>query len=227
MLGFKYKGGVLVASDTLGAYGSTKRYKSVERVRAVGGRTLVGASGEVSDFQSLMTTLDELVTQDFCYDDGCTLTPKEIYSYLCRVMYNRRTKMDPLWNSLVVAGVEKGEPFLGTVGMLGVAFVDDNVATGFGAHLARPLFPCRLSFARSPAAAAGRRGRRRRGPPPTAAGRRGPGTAAGGAARAPRAGTGPGPPPRRTPAPCPGPPPPAQSRPRDVGARHGAPTCDF
>ena len=140
MLGFKYKGGVLVASDTLGAYGSTKRYKSVERVRAVGGRTLVGASGEVSDFQSLMTTLDELVTQDFCYDDGCTLTPKAIYSYLCRVMYNRRTKMDPLWNSLVVAGVEKGEPFLGTVGMLGVAFVDDNVATGFGAHLARPLF---------------------------------------------------------------------------------------
>jgi hypothetical protein len=29
-----------------------------------------------------------------------------VYAYLCRVMYNRRNKFDPLWNSLIVAGIE-------------------------------------------------------------------------------------------------------------------------
>merc|ERR1712070_295135 len=79
-------------------------------------------------------------TDDYCYDDGQTLTPKEVYCYLTRVMYNRRNKFDPLWNSLVVAGFENGESFLGTVSMIGTAFTDSHVATGFGAHLARPIF---------------------------------------------------------------------------------------
>jgi len=53
----------------------------------------------------------------------------------------RRNKFDPLWNSLVVAGCDKqGVPFLGTVGMIGSHYTDAHVATGFGAHLARPLF---------------------------------------------------------------------------------------
>ena len=47
--------------------------------------------------------------EDFCLDDGRTHSPKEIYSYLGRVLYNRRSKMDPLWNTLVVAGFEEGE----------------------------------------------------------------------------------------------------------------------
>jgi hypothetical protein len=39
-------------------------------------------------------------------DDGISLGPQEVYAYLCRVMYNRRNKFDPLWNSLIVAGIE-------------------------------------------------------------------------------------------------------------------------
>merc|ERR1719478_785086 len=96
--------------------------------------------GEISDFQHIMTFLDELVTSDFCYDDGITLTPPEIFSYLCRVMYNRRTKMDPYWNSLLVAGFKDGEAFLGSVGSLGISYTDSHAACGFGNHLARPLF---------------------------------------------------------------------------------------
>ena len=48
--------------------------------------------------------------------------------------------MDPLWNSLVVAGVNKGEKFVGSVGMLGTSYEDSHVATSFGNHLSRPLF---------------------------------------------------------------------------------------
>jgi len=140
VLAIKFKDGVLMACDMLGAYGSTKRYKSVQRIFQVNETTIVGASGEISDFQYISNLLEELMTKDFCYDDGCTLTPKEIHAYLCRVLYNRRNKMDPLWNSLVVAGVDKGESFIGSVGMLGTSYTDSHVATSFGNYLSRPLF---------------------------------------------------------------------------------------
>ncbi|QDZ21877.1 beta-type subunit of proteasome [Chloropicon primus] len=145
VLAIKYKDGVLMACDMLGAYGSTKRYKSVQRIIRVNDTTIVGASGEISDFQYISNLLEELMTQDFCYDDGCTMTPSEIHAYLCRVMYNRRNKMDPLWNSLVVAGVDKNgkegnKSFIGSVGMLGTSYTDSHVATSFGNYLSRPLF---------------------------------------------------------------------------------------
>lgn len=146
VLGLTFKGGVMVAADTLGSYGSTKRYKSVHRVRDVGKKIVIGASGELSDFNYIMTLLDEIMTDEFCCDDGADMDPREIHEYLVRVLYNRRNKMDPLWNSLVIAGVdtdpETGDavPFLGNVGMLGTHFTDKHTATGFGQHLARPLF---------------------------------------------------------------------------------------
>jgi len=54
-------------------------------------------------------------------------------------MYERRSKMDPLWNSLVIGGVYKGESFLATVDLYGTAYEDDIIATGYGGHLAIPL----------------------------------------------------------------------------------------
>ncbi|KAK9804889.1 hypothetical protein WJX72_010345 [[Myrmecia] bisecta] len=140
VLGVTYKDGVLIASDTLGSYGSTKRYKSVARLKKVNASTIIGAGGELSDFQYIMTLLDELTTDDYCMDDGVVLSPREIYNYMTRVMYNRRNKMDPLWNSLVICGFQDGKPFLGTVGMIGTHYTDEHVATGFGNMLARPLF---------------------------------------------------------------------------------------
>lgn len=139
VLGITYKDGVLLASDTLGCYGSTKRYKAFERLRKVNDVCIVGASGELSDFQYIMRLLEELSDDDFCMDDGHHLKPAEVHSYLTRVLYNRRTKMDPLWNSIVVGGFHGGQPFLGTVGMVGTSYTDAHLATGFGNHLARPL----------------------------------------------------------------------------------------
>lgn len=49
------------------------------------------------------------------WDDGNSLGPKEVHNYLTRVMYNRRNKFNPLWNSLVIGGVKKGEKYLGMV----------------------------------------------------------------------------------------------------------------
>ena len=46
---------------TTGSYGSTIRYKSVERLKQVGKHSLIGASGEISDFQEITRYLDELM----------------------------------------------------------------------------------------------------------------------------------------------------------------------
>ncbi|KAH0747573.1 hypothetical protein KY285_009230 [Solanum tuberosum] len=139
VVGIKYKDGILLAADMGGSYGSTIRYKSVERLKPVGKHSLLGASGEISDFQEIMKYLDELILYDNMWDDGNSLGPKEVHNYLTRVMYNRRNKFNPLWNSLVLGGVKNGQKYLGTVSMIGVHYEDNHVATGFGNHLARPI----------------------------------------------------------------------------------------
>ncbi len=55
-------------------------------------------------------------------------------------MYDRRNKFNPLYNSLLVAGINKGgDSFLGSVDHIGTSFCDDIIATGFGAHIAIPI----------------------------------------------------------------------------------------
>ena len=83
---------LLLRMHGVGAYGSTKRYKSIQRLYKVNDSTVIGASGELSDFQYLQTLMEDLVTEDFCMDDGVQLQPKEIYNWLTRVLYNRRNK---------------------------------------------------------------------------------------------------------------------------------------
>ncbi|XP_056171782.1 proteasome subunit beta type-4-like [Syzygium oleosum] len=139
VLALKYRDGILMAADMGGSYGSTLRYKTVERIKPIGKHSLLGASGEISDFQEILRNLDELILYDNMWDDGNSFGPKEVHNYVTRVMYNRRNKFNPLWNSLVLGGVKNGQKYLGMVSMLGVSFEDNHVATGFGNHLARPI----------------------------------------------------------------------------------------
>ncbi|KAG0460280.1 hypothetical protein HPP92_023408 [Vanilla planifolia] len=52
--------GVVFTAGMGGSYGSTLCYKSVEQIKHIGKHTLVGASGEISDFQE-KSYLDELI----------------------------------------------------------------------------------------------------------------------------------------------------------------------
>lgn len=139
ILGIKYADGVMMISDTLGSYGSLARFTDLRRIRRVGDYTLVGASGEYSDFQHIMDLLHELVLDEHVIDDDAKLSAPEIHSYLSRVMYNRRNKQNPLWNKLLVAGWKDGASFLGFVDLIGTCFTDNYIATGFGMHMALPL----------------------------------------------------------------------------------------
>ncbi|KAH9959314.1 proteasome endopeptidase complex beta subunit [Russula dissimulans] len=140
VLAIKYKDGIMMAADNLASYGSLARFRGVERLHPVGDYTVVGASGDMSDFQYLQQLLDSLViSEETNRQDGHTLGPAEIHEYLSQVMYQRRSKMDPLWNSLLVGGVKDGKSFLAYVDLLGVTYSAPTLATGYGAYIAQPL----------------------------------------------------------------------------------------
>lgn len=148
VIGIKYNGGVMLAADTLSSYGSLARYKDTRRLIKVGEQTLIGASGEMSDFQSIQELLENMHQSDVNEDDGYERTPTEFFNYLRAVMYQRRNKGNPLWNQLLVAGCSKGEtgkPFLGYVDLIGTAYEENFIATGFGAYLAIPIIRERWS----------------------------------------------------------------------------------
>lgn len=86
-----------------------------------------------------MDTLTAVVTEERLLEDGAAMGAEEIRAFLARVMYNRRNKMDPLWNALLVAGVSGGVSTLGYVDQRGLTFAEDYAATGYAAHLAMPL----------------------------------------------------------------------------------------
>ena len=51
---------VMMAADTLGSYGSLSRFHDIQRIIKVGGNTMLGAGGEISDFQQVTEALQEL-----------------------------------------------------------------------------------------------------------------------------------------------------------------------
>jgi 20S proteasome subunit beta 7 len=139
VIAVKYDGGVLVAADTLASYGSQARYKDFNRIRKVGSYSLLGASGEMSDFQQMGKMLDEIDEEDWLNMDGCMLGPKQYASYVGRVMYNKRSRGNPFYNQFLVVGKKGDEPtMLAFVDHQGTYYEDDFVATGFGSYLAMP-----------------------------------------------------------------------------------------
>ncbi len=99
----------LILVTSVASYGSLARFKDIQRLHPVGLHTVLGAGGDMSDFQYIQTSLDTLlVEEEVAQNDGHTLGPAEIHEYLKFLMYGRRSKMDPLWNAIIVGGVKDG-----------------------------------------------------------------------------------------------------------------------
>ncbi len=73
---------------------------------ALGATTLLGSSGDISDLQFMGNVLKQYNIDEICHGDGHMMNPRQWYTALSAYMYQRRTKMDPLWNTHVVAGVD-------------------------------------------------------------------------------------------------------------------------
>lgn len=68
------------------------------------------------------------------------LSAQNLHRYLSKLLYARRSKFDPLWNQLLVAGLDDdGAPFLASADLRGTTFEAPSLATGFGSMLAQPI----------------------------------------------------------------------------------------
>lgn len=124
----------------LASYGSLARFRDMQRMTSLGSRTLLGTSGDISDFQYLTRLLHQYHVTEVCLNDGHLMSPKQWYTALAAVLYKRRSESNPIWTANVLAGVEEnGNVFLGSCDLLGTQFQADSIATGYGAHLAQPL----------------------------------------------------------------------------------------
>jgi len=139
VLAVKFNGGVVFAADTLGSYGSLARFRDCPRILKVNETTVVGCTGDYADYQYLKGIIEQLAIDDVCKDDNISMSPRSLHSWLTRVLYNKRSKMDPLWTTFIVGGIENGEGFLGYVDKLGTAYKDPVIATGYGSYMATPL----------------------------------------------------------------------------------------
>ncbi|KAM7533631.1 hypothetical protein Aperf_G00000121298 [Anoplocephala perfoliata] len=140
VVGIRFKDGVIIAGDSLVSYGSLARYTNFDRVVKVNDHTLMACSGDIADFQFLSREIGKQILSENLLGDGFVTSPQALHSWVTRVMYYRRSQFDPFWNTYVIGGVMKdGTSYLGYANMIGVAFNDDTIATGFGAHLANPI----------------------------------------------------------------------------------------
>ena len=57
VLAIKYREGIMMAADCLASYGSLARFRDQERMAALGETTLMGSSGDISDFQFTLNML--------------------------------------------------------------------------------------------------------------------------------------------------------------------------
>ena len=90
--------------------------------------------------QYLDRLLNSLDIEEAYSTSGHTLNAKNLHTFLSNVFYKRRSDFNPLWNQILVAGLDDdSKPFLASADLLGTTFSAPSLATGFGAHLAQPL----------------------------------------------------------------------------------------
>lgn len=83
---------------------------------------------------------DLSLTEAYNDPEESRLNAANLHRYLSKLLYNRRSKFDPLWNHLLVAGLnDKGEPFLAAADLLGSTYSAPSLATGYGSMLAQPI----------------------------------------------------------------------------------------
>lgn len=107
---------------------------------------MVGIGGDVSDLQYISRLLNSLDIRESYSSTSVGdvtmphLNAKNLHTYLSKLLYKRRSEFNPLWNQLLVAGLDgEGKPFLSSADLLGTTFSAPTLATGYGAHLAQPI----------------------------------------------------------------------------------------
>ncbi|CAG9485078.1 proteasome subunit beta type-4, putative [Plasmodium vivax] len=168
VIALKYKHGILIAADKKASYGSYAKFQNVERIFKVNNKTVMSFSGELADAQYLHETLtrvnvNNVMDKKSKYD---LHNSKYYHAYVGRLFYNRKNKIDPLFNTIIVAGlnsqeyddndkdvllytgkhttdeykeINKEDLYIGFVDMHGTQFAGDYMTTGYARYFALTL----------------------------------------------------------------------------------------
>jgi 20S proteasome alpha/beta subunit len=140
VIGVKYDGGVLIASDTLLSYGSLAKWPNIPRIKIIGSSSAVCASGDYADFQEVTKQLQARIQEDAIDGNTLEMNSWELFSTLHRFMYSKRCDFEPALCQFVFMGSdETGKTILAGVDDIGTKWEADCVGTGYGAHIALPL----------------------------------------------------------------------------------------
>ena len=90
--------------------GGMRRYIGKERGGKEGRKE--GREGEEDEERGRRNDIDLFLSsiESDSLNDGHHYTPKSLFSWLTRVMYNRRTRINPLWNTIIVGGYDEETP---------------------------------------------------------------------------------------------------------------------
>lgn len=150
VLGFRYKDGIIVASDTSLNYGNLKIQTNVEKHFILSNDSLFIIRGEYSDFQELKKYCEDEMEIDY------KMGIKEWIRFIQRILYYRRSEMRPLNLGIIVAGIDytnsnisknginsieifDSKYILGVIDKQGNFFTDDAVSQGMASFLSIPF----------------------------------------------------------------------------------------
>ena len=139
MIALKYDGGVLMAADTLLSYGSLAKWPNIPRIKILGENCAICFTGDYADFQDLTKEIENVIHNDLVFEDGESMTPPQLFSWVQRTLYSKRSDFEPYLCQLILIGHHNGEPFLGSVDDIGTRWTEDYAGTGYGAHIAVPM----------------------------------------------------------------------------------------
>jgi len=150
VIAFKCTDGIIMGTDDILCYGSWKRFRDMDKVFELDD-TVIMYTGEYSDFQNLQENLTKLSNQRKC-SNYHKLSPKNYWSYINKLQYQMRMKMNYLYGSLIVAGLnnkenyqtdisedKKDDYFLGYTDLRGLKYEDEILCTGFSSYFAIPI----------------------------------------------------------------------------------------
>lgn len=143
-IGFKYKTGILIATDTSAAYGSLA-LPNVSRIYKLTDSCLAAFSGKISDVQYL----HKIVSAEI-QNDSRPIDPQGVHKLIQRIVYSRRSELKILEVSVLVCGINKKKNtaiestdstgrMIGVVNSKGNFWFDGCVATGIASHLVLPV----------------------------------------------------------------------------------------
>ena len=132
-IGIKYDKGVLLAGDRMLIYAGVYWEKDVQRIHQISDSTILASSGDYADLQKLLKELQNKNDLDVIAEDGHQfLQPKDYCKWLANVHFNKRMRVNPYFNSHIVAGInsQSGDKFLGVVDVYGNTFEGKYIITG-------------------------------------------------------------------------------------------------